>query len=319
MKNQQTKNIFRVMMAICLMTLSACASLPGKQSQNIDGTNYSYARQGTGKVNVVFVTGLGSVMDSAWGEVFEEVAGFAPVFAYNRPGYGDSITQTQKNNQAAQKVAGSVADMVLPGASLGIDLIRAAARPSETPEPISGNQVASQLHRLLNNAGIKPPYILVGHSLGGMYIQSFTHAYPHEVAGLVLVDSRPVEMTRLCDEQIGKGACLPPAMMINLMPDFVQAEYYGMALTEEQLRKAGPLPNIPVTVLASTEKQFGVPDGVVALKIKLQKQDADKLPQGRFIRAEKSGHFIQHDKPELVVGEIRRMLGRPRANAVSNR
>ena len=57
------------------------------------------------------------------------------------------------------------------------------------PRARSGTDVARDLHQLLHAAGIPPPYVLVGHSLGGFYIRVFAAHYPHEVAGMVLVDS----------------------------------------------------------------------------------------------------------------------------------
>ena len=59
-----------------------------------------------------------------------------------------------------------------------------ASNTSRDPETI-----ASELHRLLENAGESPPYILAGHSLGGPYIQVFTQLYPNEVAAVILLDA----------------------------------------------------------------------------------------------------------------------------------
>jgi pimeloyl-ACP methyl ester carboxylesterase len=55
--------------------------------------------------------------------------------------------------------------------------------------PADSANIADDLHRLLNAASIKPPYILVGHSLGGMHVRLYADTYPTDVAGMVLVDS----------------------------------------------------------------------------------------------------------------------------------
>lgn len=55
--------------------------------------------------------------------------------------------------------------------------------------PPDGAQVAADLHTLLDNARVPGPYVLAGHSFGGLYVQAFAARYPHQVAGLVLVDS----------------------------------------------------------------------------------------------------------------------------------
>ena len=57
------------------------------------------------------------------------------------------------------------------------------------PEPRDARQITGELHTLLSNAGIEEPYVLVGHSFGGMYMQTYAARYPEEVAGVALVDS----------------------------------------------------------------------------------------------------------------------------------
>jgi pimeloyl-ACP methyl ester carboxylesterase len=57
------------------------------------------------------------------------------------------------------------------------------------PDPRDAKQITSELHTLLGKAGIEGPYVLVGHSFGGMYMQTYAARYPEEVAGVGLVDS----------------------------------------------------------------------------------------------------------------------------------
>ena len=57
------------------------------------------------------------------------------------------------------------------------------------PEPRDARQISSELHTLLSKAGIEGPYVLVGHSLGGLSMQTYAARYPDEVAGVALVDS----------------------------------------------------------------------------------------------------------------------------------
>jgi pimeloyl-ACP methyl ester carboxylesterase len=65
------------------------------------------------------------------------------------------------------------------------------------PGPRDARRVATELHTLLGNAGEPGPYVLVGHSLGGLFVRQFAAQYPDEVAGMVLIDARhPDTFTR---------------------------------------------------------------------------------------------------------------------------
>lgn len=111
----------------------------------------------TGGPAVVIETGRGHPA-ILWSHIATEVARTAGVVLYDRPGYGWSD-------------------------------------PTSTPR--TGRQVAAELHALLQAAGVPGPYILVGHSLGGMYVRAFAGLYPAEVAGLVLVDARHEDISLL--------------------------------------------------------------------------------------------------------------------------
>jgi pimeloyl-ACP methyl ester carboxylesterase len=68
------------------------------------------------------------------------------------------------------------------------------------PSPRDGEAIAADLHAMLMNAGERPPYVLVGQSLGVPYIMIYTHQYPAEVSGLVFVDgSHPDQFRRFAE------------------------------------------------------------------------------------------------------------------------
>src|SRR5215217_695339 len=65
------------------------------------------------------------------------------------------------------------------------------------PEPRDARQISSELHTLLKGADTEGPYVLVGHSYGGLYARMYAARYPNQVAGVVLVDSsHPEQFTR---------------------------------------------------------------------------------------------------------------------------
>src|SRR5512134_1235651 len=70
------------------------------------------------------------------------------------------------------------------------------------PEPITLGRTVRNMHTLLTNARVEGPYVLVGHSIGGIYVRQFAADYPDEVAGMVLVDaSHPQQFDRYPDMQ----------------------------------------------------------------------------------------------------------------------
>ncbi len=104
---------------------------------------------GQGSPTVVLDAGSGG-MSAQWVRVQQEVSGTTRVCAYDRAGMGWS--------------------------EMG-------------PEPRDAKQITGELHTLLKGAGIEGPYVLVGHSFGGLYMQTYAARYPDEVAGVALVDS----------------------------------------------------------------------------------------------------------------------------------
>ena len=86
-----------------------------------------------------------------------------------------------------------------------------------TDKPQDGAQIAADLHTLLHRAQVPGPYVLAGHSFGGLYVQAFAAQYPNEVAGLVLLDSTapkpgPTLPTSTSDTIFGRVTALVPAI-----------------------------------------------------------------------------------------------------------
>lgn len=90
---------------------------------------------------------------------------------------------------------------------------RAWSEPST--RPISLQQTVLDLHTLLKNANVPGPYVLVGHSIGGLYVRKFAADYPNEVVGLVLVDaSHPAQLLRYPELQAENASYLRIAPLI---------------------------------------------------------------------------------------------------------
>jgi pimeloyl-ACP methyl ester carboxylesterase len=87
--------------------------------------------------------------------------------------------------------------------------------PADNPQ--DGAQIAADLHTLLHRAHVPGPYVLAGHSFGGLYVQAFAAQFPNEVAGLVLLDSTapkpgPTLLTNTTDNAFGRVTALAPAI-----------------------------------------------------------------------------------------------------------
>jgi pimeloyl-ACP methyl ester carboxylesterase len=237
----------------------------------IDGHAIAYARQGAGSPALVFIYGG---FGGGPGKIESWNAWMSrfdtTAFTYERPGSGNSEF----------------------------------AKDQRTPA-----QIVGELHALLTRVGIFPPYILVGRSLGGLYSRAFAIRYPHDVAGLVLIDGSHerqwIEMSRLDPA----GQLLPPPSN----PDWKKPDFVGLIPTMKsgQLDIGGNLPDVPMAVLTSVHHGAGkeaVPPEAEKIWLKLQDEFLQSTTHGNHIVTEKSGHDIAHDEPELVTNAIRWVL-----------
>ena len=92
------------------------------------------------------------------------------------------------------------------------------------PAPRTMKQDAYELHLLLKTARIKSPYVLVGHSVGGLIARVYAGQYPDEVAGMVLVDSTHEDTTLMFQGKLvrvrasAKGIAVPPVQTMQSSP-----------------------------------------------------------------------------------------------------
>ena len=131
--------------------------------------------------------------------------------------------------------------------TLTITYERAGLGRSEAgPEPPSAEQIAKELHALLKAEELAPPFILVGHSAGGLYIRVFAHMYPKEVAGLVFVDPATEDFY----DRIRAGRSAADLEKMGVAKGAV-AEWRALPDSLGQARQAWPLPDVPTVVFSS--------------------------------------------------------------------
>jgi pimeloyl-ACP methyl ester carboxylesterase len=179
-------------------------------------------------------------------------------------------------------------------------------------KPRTGEDVVGDLHRLLEAAVVRPPYLLVGHSFGGLNVRLFAAQHPAEVSGMVLVDPTPT--TFLHDECAFVGAALCRQLRAGWGPEN-NPEGLDYVKSSAQVEAAADMPRVPVIVLAATHHQQeaitdqGVEQRIEALWQQSERQLATEA-HGRLIVVP-SGHDIQLLKPEAVIAALRSLLHQP--------
>lgn len=221
---------------------------------------------------VVFENGSRATIDK-WGAVPERLAQRASVFVYNRPGYGNSEVATTARD---------------------------------------GRTIVSELRRVLQQKGLKPPYVLVGHSLGGLYMQLFAKTHPGEVKALVLVDS-------LYPGVIKKTADFPLLTRIAGQMTFSRTVWREIDAIDDTGRLIQSLPGIDHLPIVQLLNQ-PVSSTAIAVDFGAFNQDQvtrDRVralyPKATRIVAD-SSHQMALTSPELVAGAIEQVLGGPTTN-----
>lgn len=266
---------------------------PPGQLVNVDGHRMHINCVGTGSPTVVIEAGLGDWSTSWAGSVQPEVAKTTRVCTYDRAGLGWS---------------------------------EATALPSDA------EQFAGELHTLLHNSNVPGPYVMVGHSLGGLIVRVFAHDYASEVAGVVLVDSmNPRQITKTMSNRLALVSSVEAALarvgvarMIVKLPAIASSvrlgeeAYYPLFSRPTSFQTAAneyrALPASGAEAAAVTS--FGdVPLIVLTAKLndnpgwaELQKELLQLSSHSEQIFAENSGHVIQSDQPDAAVSAILKMV-----------
>jgi pimeloyl-ACP methyl ester carboxylesterase len=183
-------------------------------------------------------------------------------------------------------------------------------------DPVAGRRSATEmvtdLRALLDAADVPGPYVLVGHSFGGLVVHLFATMYPDDVAGLVLVDAAHEDWWSTLDGLL----TAEQRKALHAEPvGFPGLEVIDTDASATQMRDAAatsPLPTVPMVVITHG-RPWDWPTGFPSDEIEaawgpLQERLAALIPGSELVVATKSGHFIQLDEPELVIDAIRRVV-----------
>lgn len=222
---------------------------------------------GTGKPVIVMISGLGDGM-ATFNSVASDLAESATVIIYDRAGYG-----------ASEAVSG----------------------------PKDAVAAETELSRLLSQSGVTGPYVLVGHSLGGLFAEYYAVKHPDQIAALVLEESRPASFSRVC-EAAGLAMCTPTPAMVKSAPAGVQAEVEGLLDTQTQVETAGSVSGKPVLILSRPTAADAKP--MDALWAMAQRDLAARYPDSQHLIAPGGGHYVHVTQRAWFVGAIQEFLKR---------
>lgn len=169
----------------------------------------------------------------------------------------------------------------------------------------TADEIVDNLHQLLQVARLTPPYVMVGHSIGGIYVRKYATRYPAEVIGLVLVDSAH-------EEQFVRVSQISPEWAERIRTRFSADEQRagGFLQANERLEWHfnGPLVVIehrPIPPSAAPDPMAKQSEPVFHL---LQIDLVGRSKYGQLRQAKQSGHYIQRDEPELVTQSIKDVI-----------
>jgi pimeloyl-ACP methyl ester carboxylesterase len=281
--------------------------MPG-QLIDIGGYKLHIQCTGAGSPTVLLDSGLGDGY-TVWQKVQPQISQVTRVCSYDRAGYGYS---------------------------------------ESSPRPRTSLVIAEELHALAHAAHLPAPYILVGHSMGGLEVRLYAARYAADVVGMVLVDSsHPNQIQRFppalndldktwVREQEFLTAIMPfgvPRLMgfcgSNLEARADKCNFHSEreALAElkafpesaQQAASAGALGDLPLVVLSSDpdRPEPDLPEDLVAPMNQAWQQMQEELARlstrGTRVVAKNSGHYIQLDRPDLVIDAVRGVVQQARA------
>ena len=175
---------------------------------------------------------------------------------------------------------------------------------------LTGAGHAAALHALLEAADEPPPYVMAGHSYGGMIVRLFAMNHPREVAGIVLVDSSH-------EEQLARFSILPAPPPALPPGGASPRERINLVATSAELAVSPWHAEIPLIVPSRglwLKTPPAVPDPLAYARLgiwqDLHRELATRSAQGEVIVATRSGHYIQNDEPQIVIDAVRRAIAR---------
>lgn len=234
--------------------------------------NLEYHLIDNGSTTIVFLNGFRMPFKS-WDKVYPELISENSIILFNRRGVGESAKATEAQD--------------------GITII-------------------NEIRSFFSNLNLRPPYILVAHSFGGLLANLYSRIYPNEVSGVVFVDSPYPQ------EVIEQKKNTPPFILntINegvksiekLFDKYKYSEDEQIEETIAQISKAGGFPHIPIAVVSGTKKMPFVPQKAFQIHNKFQANLMELSSKSTQYLCDESGHFPQITEPDKVIIAIKNTI-----------
>jgi pimeloyl-ACP methyl ester carboxylesterase len=262
------------------------------------------------------------LVDIGGRSLFLECRGTGSPTVILEAGYGNNA----QNWDTVGLPAGSAQPAVLPGVAAftrvcaydrpGTILDREhRSRSDPAPMPRDASAMVADLHALLTAAAVPGPYVLAGHSFGGLIARLYAATYPDDVVGMVLIDAAHEDYYDEVEAVLAsaqRAASTPTPEGLADDPDFEQIDLDASTTAMREAAAASPLRPMPLVVMTHG-LPWDWPAGYPVTELEaiwgpLQDQLAALLPDSRLVVADRSKHFIPGDQPDLVVAGIRQVV-----------
>lgn len=248
--------------------------LPSSKRIAIGGQVLRFSMSGQGSPTIVMLAGSGGPLES-WHKLFPEIEKLGTVVSYDRPGVGGS------------------------------------GRPREAQ---MGTTAVLQLRALLREIGARPPFLLVGHSFGGLHANLFARVYPEETCGVLFLEATaPDDVLNMKRYRSGLQRAVT-GLLDRVSPPDPNDEVSNEGETVAEIMEAPAFPQIPVTVLSGGK---GLPRWMVSRaaqqeRARNQQGLVQLSPLGERVIAKRSTHFPQMSEPRVVLDALAALMRRVR-------
>jgi pimeloyl-ACP methyl ester carboxylesterase len=167
--------------------------------------------------------------------------------------------------------------------------------------------IAEELHEALGKAGLAPPYVLAGWSLGGAFVRVFASMYSTEVKGVVLVDPVQEDFYARAEREHPEAfaeADKADVSRMNAGPQGERAELAAFDSSLSNARDANATLRAPVILLSSARTDLGA---IGAIWTDEQRKWASRQ-RAKFVMVEGAGHAIHRQRPDAVITALRELL-----------